>query len=164
LQRLALITSSQFMQDMAIFQAYNTLQFMDHPVGISVVGRFEQELRSEYGLPQGYNEVEVNPWELEPYFEVEINDGSQPGVDDIQAMTQVMQTALSIEGVAPEVFGGLNIPGLFLQWARKAGFEDVHQFVRSSGGGISPQVQPDTIVAQQVQAGNYVPMQEMMNA
>lgn len=161
LKRIAMITSSQFMQDMAMMCAYNTMQFMDHPVGISVMGRFEQDLRNEYGLPQGINEVAVEPWELDPYFEVEVYDGGRPDGDDLQAMTQVMQTAMAIEGVAPQVFAGLNVPGMFLQWARKAGFEDVHQFVQH-GGGVNLQVQPDEAVAQQVQAGNFAPMQELM--
>jgi hypothetical protein len=162
LQRIALLTSTQLMSDLTMQMAFNTMQFMQHPVGISVMGRYEQELRREYGLPAGDNEAVVEPWDLEPHFEVEVHDGAQPAMDDINAMTEVMKTAMAVEGVAMQVYGGLNIPGMFLQWARKAGFEDVHQFVQQTGGGVAPQVMPDQQVEQQVQAGNMVPMEEAM--
>lgn len=159
LQLTARKIGMQAIQELAFQEGYNTLQFMGEDVAVSILGEFEEQLRREFGLEEGESEMTVRPemlWDLDMGFEVDISDGSLPQQSDLGAMTEIVRTALGVEGAGAEMLGGLNMQNLFLQWARKSGFENVHEFMKA-GGDVQAQVMPDEQVQQQAQAGNLVP-------
>lgn len=155
LQRIAMIIGEQFITPLSWHMAYNTLQYMGEDVAVPIMGRYEKYLRAEYGV--GEEEVWVSPFDLTPNFEVEPHNGVMPGAEDMNAMSTVLQQLMPIDGVGAEIAGRLNLTGMFLQWARKAGFENVHEFINQTGGGVQPQVMPDDQVQQMVQAGDLAP-------
>lgn len=163
LQRLAIIIGQQAMSDIAWQEAYNTLQFMDQETAVSITGRSEQMLRREYGLPPGQEDVMVSPFDLDPNFDVVPHDGTMPPMENVQAWTQILQTMLGVDGVAQEIIGNSNIMGIFQHWARIAGAQDVTEFIQD-GGNVQMQTmsdEPGGELDQQVQAGNFVPIQEL---
>lgn len=162
LQLMARKVGQQAMQDLALLESYNTMQFMGEPVAISILGEYESQIRREFGIPKAETDFVVDPqmfWDLDFAFEVRVQDGSLPEQGDIGVMTQILQNMMQIEGAGEDMFGGLDVQRIFLQWARKAGFENVQDFVQA-GGDVNTQVMPDEQVQQQVQAGNLIPMQQ----
>lgn len=155
----------QAMQELAFMEAFNTIQFMSQDVAVSVLGTYEDQIRQEYGVPPREDTIMVSPeafWSIEPGFSVVPHDGSLPEESDVQAMTSLMQSALAVDGVGAQVFGQLNLVELFFQWARKSGFENVHEF-RRAGGDMQTQVMPDEQVQQQVQSGNLIPTEAALS-
>lgn len=164
LSRLGHVVEMVAMQgivDLAWQEGYNVTQFLGEDVSVSILGRYEEDLRTEFGLPPGVSEMTVGPsmldglsFEVEPYV-------SPAGDENIDAMTEVMKTAMAIEGVPQTVFSQIDVVRLFMGWARKAGFEDVHEFVQS-GGSLVPQIVPDEYAAAQAAAGNLVPTGDVL--
>lgn len=159
-RRIAQIIGMQSMRDIAWQEAYNTIQFMDQEVAVSILGKYASDIRKEFGVEESGTEYSVSPFDLEPNFEVMPHDGSLPDMNsDTQAMGQAMQMLMQVEGVPQTIMQGLDIIPMYLQFMRKSGFEDVHEFIRETGG-VQASVMPDEQVAQQVQQGNMVPMSE----
>lgn len=166
LQRIAQTIGRQCMDDLAWQYAYNTIQFMSQPAYVEMgMGRHESMLRTAYGYAPGeMGEVEVSPFDLKPYFDIEPSDGSLPNNENAQAWTTIMQTMLGVEGAGQELAQRSDIFKMFTHWARVMGARDIHEFVREGGGQFNPQVMSDAPggqLEQQVQAGNMVPMQGM---
>lgn len=164
LQRVAQIVGRQSMDDIAWQYAYNTIQFMSQPAYVELMGRHEGQLRMAYGKAPGeMGEVEVGPFDLKPYFDIEPRDGALPNNENAQAWTTIMQTLLGVEGVGAQLAGQSDIFKIFTHWARIMGARDIHEFVND--GGQMPEMQtqtmPDEQLQQQVQAGNMVPMQQV---
>lgn len=164
LQRVAQIVGRQCMDDLAWQYAYNTIQFMSQPMYVEIAGRYESQMRMAYGVgPNAMGEVEVGPFDLQPYFDIEPRDGALPNNENAQAWTTIMQTLLGVEGVGAQLAGQSDIFKIFAHWARIMGARDIHEFINDGGQmqQMQPQVMPDEQVAQQAQAGNIVPMQDL---
>lgn len=157
LQHIAKMIGVQSMRDIAFQEAYNTVQFMGQEVSVPILGRYEEILRREYGLPSGENQVPVSPFDLDLEFDVTIGNGTMKVNENLQAMGQVLQSAMVIPAVQLETFSTIDIPRMFLQYARKSGFENVQEFIKE-GGDINAQVLTDHQVQQDLQAGNIVPL------
>lgn len=164
LQRMALIVGEQAMSPLALIEAYHAIQFQDQDVAVSILGRHEAELRKEFGIPPGRDDLLVSPWDLEASFEVESATSARNSGEDLTAMTEVVKTAMAQEGAAVQMLGGLDLQGLFLQWARHSGFKDVHDFIQATDGGIEGRSMPDEKIMQEEQAGNLVPADAVMSA
>lgn len=157
-QRIAAVISDQSMVPLGYQMAYNTLQFMSEHVEVSVLGRYEEWLRRELGMGHDGGDVDVAPEDLEASFEVEPLNVAQAVPESLETMTEVVKTVLAGEEAQADLMSTLSTTGLFLAWARKAGFEDVHEFVREGGGqNMQPQVMGDEQIQQQAEAGNLVP-------
>lgn len=152
----------QFLQDLGIQEAYNTIQFMGEDVIVETHGRDQQKIFDMYGI--GTKNVKVRPTDLDFPFMVMPPGGILPGMENVQAITQVMQTLMNSPDAVMEVTKNNDITRLFSYWARLSGFEDVEEFERTvpAGGGPQVSVQPDEQVQQQVQAGNMVPAGEFL--
>lgn len=158
-QRIAAVIGEQSMVPLGYQMGYNTLQFMSQHIEVSVLGRYEQWLRRELNMGDNENDVTVSPDDLEASFEVEPLNVAQAVPDSLETMTEVLKTVMASEDAQAELMGTLSASGLFLAWARKAGFEDVHEFVKQGGGqNVQPQVMGDEQIQQQQQAGNIVPI------
>lgn len=163
LKYVAANISWQALSEIAYQGGFNTVQFMSQDRQISILGRYEDYLRREYDVPLGENSATVSPNELTSDFDVEPRDGSLSGTDNIEAMSQVVSMGMQLPEVALEVAASLDIQRMYLQLARKTGFEDVHEFIKATGGqqGAGINVLPDDQVEQQAQAGNIVPINQV---
>lgn len=159
LQRMAAMMGMQSMQDLGFMHAYNTLQYMEEDVAVSITGRYEKELERMFGGQDAW----VSFWQLNPHFDVKPRHGAMPNLDDVQAMSQVMTALMGVEGVPQTIFQGLDVNRFFLAWAEKTGFKNVQDFIRETGGGMEMNTMPDEQLQEQVQAGNAIPMEEALN-
>ncbi|HOH50950.1 MAG TPA: hypothetical protein PLI98_09455 [Candidatus Hydrogenedentes bacterium] len=146
----ALMVQEQMWNDLAEALAYQTLQFMQEPVTVSILGhRYEERLRRELGFMG--QELTVYPEELEASFSVRSVDKFFDD-SDTAGMQMVVERMLSIPEVAMAVFGQINVGGLFMAAARRMGFRNVHEY--------EMRVTPDEEVLAQQEAGNVIPMDE----
>lgn len=165
--RLAFIArkcGDQALNSLAFQKAYMNLQFLDKETSVSIVGRYEEILREEYGLPMDAYDVQVGPFSLGPNFQIEPSHGAMPMIEDLSAQTEVVKTMLGVEGVPQFLIDRFDFIGMFKNWARSAGFRNLSEFQRANGGSlpmIQPQVVPDEQAAAMAQAGNIVPVGEM---
>lgn len=154
----------QAMNSIAWQKAYMNLQFLGTEQSVSILGRYEQILREEYGLPMNVNDVMVGPFSLGPNFAVQPSHGAMPVIENLEAQTEVVKTMLGVEGVAPFLIDRFDFMGMFKNWARNAGFRNLAEFQTANGGAL-PQVQaqvvPDEVAAAEAQAGNIVPVGAM---
>jgi hypothetical protein len=159
LQYMAQKLAAQVMPSLTWMLAHNTLQFMTEDVRVSILGaKYEDQLRTEMGLPTGVNEVAVSPWDLDLDFDVApVSNMSKDG--NIAAMGTVVERMLSVPDIAMEAFSGIDIRRLLLAYVRKSGFGDVQEYLIKNDKlpGVSPSVMPDEQVLQEVQAGNLIP-------
>ena len=142
----------------------NTLQFMAQDVMLSIAGtRYEQDIRRELGLPEGYSEILVGPWDLDLDFDI-IPQNKMVKDGDISVMSSLVERMLSIPEIAMDAFSGIDLRGLMLAFMRKSGFENVHEYLKKNQS--LPPVQatqmPDEQVLAEQQAGNLVPMDEVL--
>jgi hypothetical protein len=132
-------------------------------VFVDLSGRNDKQLRMAYGVLEGTpQEMEVSPYDLDPYFDVEPHDGTLPDKENTMAWTEIMKTLLATPGAGEEIVQRSDIFKVFMHWAKIAGAGDLNEFVREGGGNFQPQVVPDgpgSPFQQQVQAGNLVPVQ-----
>lgn len=139
---------------------HNNVQFLENEVIVQIIGsQYEDRLREEYGLPPGYNDLTVEPWDLDMgSFEIQTINRMQKETD-LTVMNQMMERMLSIPEVAYEAFGGMDVQRFFLNYMRRLGFENVHEF-RKAGGQLPPmqaQVMPDEQVMAMEQSGQMIP-------
>lgn len=156
LQHLSKRISIQYMYDLAWMQAFNNVQFLDMEIQVDAMGRYEQELMQQFGLS---NEIVANPLDLTTNFDIDIESYANPSNQNVDAVTQVIQMLLSMEGVGPVLAERIEFIPLFMHWAKLTGAEDMNQFINTGG---QMQQMPDEQVQQQVQQGNLVPMEGAM--
>ncbi len=152
LQKIARIISMQSMYDTALMMAYNTQQFLSEETYVNIAGRWEEELRTEYGFTDRM--IRVSPYDLNCAFDVSISDGTVEGGE----MADKWLQALQIGGSIPEVAAAMDLPRVFLHIARMLKAQNASDFLKKTGGGPQAQVLPDAEVAAQEKAGNVVAM------
>lgn len=154
---MALRIEEQCMRDLAFQMGMNTGQYMDVPMAVSVLGRYEQYLREEYGIGNDDPGIIVDPFDMNFPFQVDMHSNFTQTTTDIAAMSEFIKTMLAVEGVGPQIAQDYNLAGIFASFLRKSGFEDIHEFKNIGGAPqMNVQVMPDEQVAQQQAAGNLV--------
>lgn len=148
LQRLAMLISLQYFQDLGTMFAVHTQQFMSRETYVKAVGRHAEQLASIFG-PNA--RIPVTPYDLAIDYDVIVRDGSIPGGNFSDAWVQLFQ----IIGSSPELMANFDITRIFSFIATQLGAKDVESFKR-----INPQVQTmsDEEVLRQTQAGNMIPL------
>ena len=155
LERLARISSIMGIDDLAYILASQTQQLVTQERYVKLMGNWPRILIEEgYELPSD-GRISVGPEDLDINFDITPHDGSVTDSTNIEMFIQLFQTALS----APEALPGVDLMGLYLHIARLGGAKNIQDFVKR-------QPQPDVSAApieqidSQVQAGNYVPIDE----
>jgi len=149
LERAARVSSLQAMVDLAYMIAFQTQQFMSRNTYVKLVGRFEEEMRADFG---DVERVLVGPLDLNVAFDVLIPDGTLPTSGSPSIWLQMMQ----VLGANPELAQGFDMVRMFKHWARLTGAKNVNDFVRRA----DVQVMENEEVQAEAQAGNIIPMAE----
>ena len=149
LQQTAQIIGMQFFQDIGTMFAVHTQQYMTQETFVNITGRQEEQLRQLFG---NSNKIKVSPLDLAVATDLIVRDGSIPGGNFSDAWIQLFKTI----GTSEQLVQEFDISRIFMYIAKQLGAKNVEDFKRQAGR-INPVVQPDAQVAQQVQAGNYVP-------
>jgi hypothetical protein len=150
LQRIAMIFSMQYMQDIGTMFAVHTQQYMEQNTYVSIVGRHADRLKGTFG---GKDRAPVTPYDLAINYDLLVRDGSIPGGNFSSAWIEMFK----VIGSDPELRQQFDITRIFTYIAQQLGAKNVEDF-RKNIDQIQPQVMPDATVAAQAQAGNIVPM------
>ena len=151
--KMALLFGVMTLHDIAYMMASHTIQLMSTTSYVKTLGRYQEVLEAEYGT----GGMQVAPEDISIDFDIELPGTSQPGTENIQAMTDFMQVIMQ----QPQLAAQFDIVRMFKAVARAAGFKNVHEFV-NRGGGMQGQVQGQEQIDRGVQAGNYVTPEELL--
>ena len=143
------------MHDLGYMIASHTQQLMTQNLYVSMTGRWEDDLRQEYG---DVTRKMVNPFDIVVDYDVIENDGSIPADGDLATMTQLFQTVAS----QPLLAAQFDTVRIFQRIARMAGVKDINDFKKQLPQGQLPGVQatalPNATVQAEAQKGNLVPV------
>lgn len=150
LNRLADIIDRQSLQDMAYQMAYNLVQYQSQPVTVDIAGRYERELRQLLGADA--RAVDVTPWEVDPYFEIEPYTPASSAMDDSAGWTELMKVVLQAPGAMEALMQHYRLSDLIGTYFKKLGVDNLEDY------RVQIQPIPDSEAAEQMQAGNIVPI------
>ena len=162
LERVARIIGVQAMQDIGYMFAYHTQQFMSKELYITTTGRWQETLMKEFGqsggTQQGWNgqtgqqgRMKVSPYDLLVSYDIKVRDGSVPGGN----YSGVWMKMFEMLSANPELQQKFDIVRIFKHIARNNGAKNVDEFVRV-------QKASDEAVAGQAEAGNVVPINQLL--
>ena len=151
LAKAARVVSLQTMSDLGYMLASHTQQLMSQSLYVSMTGRWEDDMREEYGDVQ---KRMVNPFDIVVDYDVIEGDGSVPGDGDLNTMVQMFQTIASQPMLAPL----FDVPRIFQRIARMAGIKDINDFKKKQLPAVNAAVVPDAAVAAEAQKGNLIPI------
>jgi hypothetical protein len=149
LQKTARIISMQCHRDVGVMFAKNIQLFMSEDAYIQTVGRHQERLFREFGYDQN-SFVPVSPMELSVDFDLEINDGSVEGDENVQNWIQLY----SIMAGSEELQKTQDVTRVFQHIARLMGAENIQDFARPQGGQLNAPV--DVQVGTDEEVGNMV--------
>ena len=149
IEKAARVASLQAMQDLGYMLAIQTQQFMTREQYIKIGGRYEEELRKEFG---DVNRTLVGPFDILVDFDVKMHDGTLPTSGDPGLWATMFQVIAS----RPELAQQFDVARIFKYWARLSGAKNVNDFV------IKAQVRPDEEVMNEVEKGNLVSLEEAL--
>jgi hypothetical protein len=149
LERVARVIGLQAFQDIGYMFAAHTQQLMSRELYVKTTGRWEQQLRREYGVDE--TTMKVSPFDVLIDYDVLVRDGSVPGGNFSDVWVQMFQVLAS----NPELMQQFDIPRIFKFIARNLGAKNVEEFERKMPpmGAVSA---PDEIVEEEATKGNLV--------
>ena len=150
LQRISMLLSMQFMQDVGTMFAVHTQQYMQKETYVKKVGRHADKLSAIFGPKDN---ISVNPYDLAIDYDLIVRDGSIPGGNFSPAWLNLFETI----GTNPELMQAFDVTRIFMYIAQQMGAKNVQDFLRNTDQ-MGTSVMPDQQVLDQAQAGNMVPM------
>ncbi len=155
--KTAIIIGLQSMQDLGFMFASQTQQLMSEPMKVKLTGRWEEDLKLEYGKQQN---TLVDPRDIMVDTDVVVKSGTIPGSEPVDLWIQLLQTI----GASPELSQEYDLGRIMMHIARQLGATNARDFIRSPDGQqaqLQPQVQPTVDVIDQAERGNLVPIEEV---
>jgi hypothetical protein len=141
----------QFMQDIGNMFAVHTQQYMSKDTYVKIVGRYEDQLAKIFGKDK--TRIKVTPYDITVDYDLITRDGSIPGGNFSSSWIDLFK----IIGTTPELMGQFDVTRIFMYIAQQLGAKNVEDF-RRNVNQVQGRVMPDEEVANQVQAGNMVPV------
>lgn len=151
LQRMAMLISMQYMQDIGTMFAVHTQQYMSQETYVRIVGQHAEQLKKTFGK----DKTRVNPYDLAVNYDLIIRDGSIPGGNFSQSWIEMFKI---ISG-SPELMQQFDVTRIFMYIAGQLGAKNVEDFKRNMSQ-IQGQTMPDNQVQAEAQKGNLVPTGE----
>lgn len=152
LQRMAMIISTQFMQDMATMFAVHTQQYMSQDTFVKIAGNNAENLKQYLGEKR---RAKVALDDLIIDYDVIPRDGSIPGGGFSDTWIELFK----IIGTSEQLTQQFDVVKIFSFIAHEMGAKNVEQFKRNINN-IQQQTMPDDQLQQQVKQGNMVPVGE----
>lgn len=157
LHSLAMIVGQQLMQDVGYMFAMHTQQLMQEDVWVSTVGEWQETLLSHYGSQINSERMRVTPRDLNIDFDVVVNSDNQG--QNPQFWLQMFDTIAK----TPDLYALLDVGRIFRHVATQMGAQNVDSFLRAPMP-MQPIVAPTQDVMAQAQAGNMLPISEVVSA
>jgi len=153
LAKAAKVVSLQTMQDLGYMLASHTQQLMSQSLYVSMTGRWEDDLRAEFG---DVTRKMVNPFDIVIDYDVVENDGSIPGDGDTNTLVQLFQTISS----NPLLSNQFDMVRIFQRIARMSGVKDLSDFKAQQKQlpSVTGNVVPDATVQAEADKGNLIPI------
>jgi len=149
LQRIAMLISMQFMQDIGTMYAVHTQQYMSKETYVKVVGRYQDQLQGMFNKKN----VRVTPNDLAINYDTIVRDGSIPGGNFSEAWVTLFSTIAQ----TPELYQQFDIFRIFMYIAQQLGAKNVEDF-KKVASQTSVTTAPDEQVLNEAQKGNIVPL------
>jgi len=147
LAKMTKITGLMTMEQYAYLIASQTIQLMDQSQYVKISGEWEDKLRERYQNGR----VNVNPLDLIVDYDIEVGDQQRGG-----EFAEQWANVLAAVGQNPILAQNLDVVRIFKQWAEMTGVKNIEDFQAKQP---QFQVTEDGKVADQVQAGNLIPME-----
>ena len=161
LAKMAIIASYQGHRDLASIYADNTQQYMSEDVWIQTLGRDDDILREEFGYTE--SRIKVTPYDVLTDYNLYSGDNSLSGNEDVETMVKIFQM-ISSQPMLMQGPEGFDLHKFVRAIARASGFTHINDFITRAKKPQMPQLQPrverNEAVRKQVQAGNYIPVEE----
>jgi hypothetical protein len=151
LQHMSMAIGMQFMQDIGTMFAIHTQQYMSQDTYVRIIGRHAETLSKTFG-----KSAKVSAYDLSINYDLIVRDGSIPGGNFSNAWIDLFKTI----GTSEELSQQFDVPRIFMYIAQQLGAKNVEDFKRNINQ-MQAQVMPDEVVAQQAQAGNLVPTNQI---
>lgn len=148
LQRLAMIVSTQFMQDIATMFAVHTQQYMSKDTFVKLAGNNAESLKKYLGDTE---RAKVSLDDIIVDYDIIPHDGSVPGGGFSNVWVDLFKTISSSEALMQE----FDTVKIFSFIAHEMGAKNVEQFKRNVNN-IQAQTMPDEQIQNEVQKGNLV--------
>lgn len=151
LRMMAKLISAEGHVPLAKQMVQNNMQFLSQEVYIRLVGALENEYQG-IGRAVGGGRIVISPDDIQGLYDFPINDGSAP-MDPVRfAETWLNLARLTVEH--PILSQAVDHVEIFKRIAFSLGINDVSRLLLPQ----QAQVLPDQQIAEQVQAGNLVPL------
>lgn len=157
LQSLAMIVGQQLIQDIGYMFAMHTQQLLMEDVWVDTVGAWQSQLMRVYGDQIHNDRMRVTPQDLNIDFDVVINAQDTNN----QSAAQFWLQMFDIITRSPDLYSMLDITRIFRHIATQLGAENVDNFIKPE---VQPMVMPNEEVMTQVDTGQMLPIQEVVNA
>lgn len=148
LQRVAMIISLQFMQDIGTMFAVHTQQYMSKSTFVKAAGRYAEQLYAKFNT----RNIKVTPMDLAIDYDLIVHDGSVPGGNFSSVWTDLFKTIGTSEILAPQ----FDMVKMFEYIAIQLGAKNIEDFKRNVDR-IQPTKMPDDQVMREVERGNLIP-------
>lgn len=157
LQSIAMIVGQQLIQDIGYMFAMHTQQFITQDVWVTTVGEWQAQILAVYGDRVQLDRMRVTPQDLNVDFDVVINSKGPDGGTEAQFWLQMFD----IVARNPELYQMIDVGRVFRFVATQMGAQNVDNFLRAP---IQPVGAPTGEVMAQADAGNMLPVGEVINA
>jgi len=155
--RFAIIIDEQARSEMARQELCNAAQWMSSEVMVDILGSEDAIIRQAYGLPPDATGLLLGHWDIEPDLDVVPLAAFGADANDPAALAELMKTLMAASPEAVMEFAqSFRIPEIIAAGYRANGVTDIDSF------RYNLHTVPDQAVLQQVQAGNLVPMSQVM--
>uniref|UniRef100_A0A6M3JEE3 Portal protein n=1 Tax=viral metagenome TaxID=1070528 RepID=A0A6M3JEE3_9ZZZZ len=152
LAKAAKVVSLQTMNDLGYMLASHTQQLMSQNLYVSMTGRWEDDLRAEFG---DVTRKMVNPFDIVIDYDIVEADGSIPGDGDTQTLVQLFQTIAT----NPLLASQFDTVRIFQRIARMSGVKDLGDFkAQKQLPPVQATTLPDGTVASEASKGNLIPV------
>jgi len=151
LQRLAMIVSTQFMQDIGYMFAIHTQQYLSKSTFVKIAGPKQEELTRLFG-EANQGRIPVGPFDLAIDYDVIARDGSIPGGN----FSEIWLELYKIIATDPDLRQEYDSFRIFEYIATELGAKNIQDFKRAANQ-TQPVVRPDEDVMREVDKGNLVP-------
>lgn len=149
LNKVAAVLYAQAFMDLADIQASHTRQLMTDEIYTRVTGRYRQDLMREFNLQGEEASVLITPDMIDADWDTAASDVFTSGTSNVNDWRELYQMLLQ----NPQAAGKIDLTRVFLHIARLLGERNAADFLLNP----NVQVQSDQQVAKDVQAGNLVP-------
>ena len=151
LDRMVLVISAQAMQDTGYMFAAHTQQFMTKQVWLKTLGDWPQEIMDQLEIQS--DRVSIEPHMIDVEYDIIPRDSATSSGTNIETWMEIFKTVGQSEILLPS----FNIVKIFKYIATLLGAKNLRQFENVQ---VQPKIAPDEQVAQQLQQGNVIPINQ----